>query len=83
MVEGVEFDEEKKTYARPPGAPVSFSGGNSFNEHPYSPNGSEPKMIQWLLRHGYAKTPAVGNVILLIVVVLNILIAYFVFKNFV
>lgn len=83
MSDGVEFEEERKTYTRSPGAPTSFSGGNSYNQQPYSPNGNEPRMIQWLIRHGYAKTPAVGNVILLIVVALNVILAYFVLTNFV
>jgi hypothetical protein len=82
MSEGVEFEEDKRTYTRQPGAPVSFSGGNNFTEKQYSPNGSEPKMVQWLLRHGYAKTPTSANVILLIVVAINIAIAYFVITSF-
>ncbi len=82
MSDGVEFDEEKRTYVRPPGAPTSFSGGNVFNEQPYIPNGDEPRMVQWLINHGYVKNPARGNIVLLTVVGLNIIIIFFVVKNF-
>ncbi len=78
MVQGVEFDEEQSRYVRP----TNTGGPNSFVRPEYSPTGNEPKMVQWLIRHGYAKSPTSANVILLIVVALNILIAYFVIKNF-
>jgi hypothetical protein len=78
MVQGVEFDEEQSRYSRP----QQNQGGGGFTTQQYSPTGNEPKMVQWLLRHGYAKSPTSANVILLVVVALNIIIVYFVITNF-
>ena len=84
MSQGVEFDEEKKVYGRPSVPP----GGSSYYTHQqqnlqtYSPIENEPRMVQWLIRHGYAKTPNVGRIALLIFIGINIAITYFVIKNF-
>jgi len=74
MVQGVEFDEEKSRYARPPSVP----GKPAFSEQDYSNINNEPKMVRWLMRHGYAKSPTIANVILLIVVVLIVAVSYFI-----
>lgn len=84
MVQGVEFDEEKKIYGRPqiPPGGVSYARHQEENLQRYSPVENEPKMIQWLIQHGYVKTPNVGRVVLLVAVVINIIITYFVITNF-
>lgn len=43
---------------------------------------NEPKMVQFLMRHGIAKSPLTGQVILIVIVVLNIIITYVVIKYF-
>ncbi len=84
MVQGVEFDEEKKIYGRPqvPPGGASYYNHQQQNMETYSPIENEPKMVQWLIRHGYAKSPNVGRIVLLIAIGINIVITYFVITNF-
>ncbi|MEI7462909.1 MAG: hypothetical protein WCK03_00765 [Candidatus Taylorbacteria bacterium] len=87
MSTGVEFDEEGSSFARPTVIPggVNYAGQQQQQQDQqkvYLPNGSEPRMIQWLLAHGYIKNPQVGYIVLIVVIGLNVLITYFVVTNF-
>jgi hypothetical protein len=79
MSSGVEFEEDKFNYTpqRPaPGgfsAPPSFGGGGA----PVI-NRNDPKMVQWLMKKGFATTPAAAQGILIIIILINIAITYFI-----
>ncbi len=77
MPSGVEFEEDKMRYGRPPG----FVGQNSPTNQ-YVPTGNEPPMVRWLMRHGLSKSPISAQIILVVVVLINIAITYFIIKNF-
>lgn len=72
MSENVEFDSDKVEYARP-GASAGYSSRNLTGI-----NASEPKMVQWLMRHGFTDSPGGANRILIVVVIINIIITYLV-----
>jgi len=83
MSSGVEFDEEGSSYARPSAPRNTVGRANSdFGAPQYTPTGNEPAMVRWLLRHGYVKTPAAANIVLLVLVGLNVVVTYFVVTNF-
>ena len=84
MSQGVEFDEEPKVYSKPNASSgdSSYSKLQDRNQQTYSPIAGEPKMIQWLIGRGYVKTPFMGRNVLLVVVAINISIAFFIIKNF-
>lgn len=77
MANGVEFDEDKFRYGRPPGFVEKTPGGE------YVQTGNEPAMTRWLMKHGMAKSPFTAQLILVIVVLLNIAITYFIIRNFI
>ena len=79
MAPKVEFDADKNVYA----GTQAPSSGVEVNAPIYSPGVNEPKMISWLIRHGYVKTAGAGNKVLLVVVVINIIIMIFVFYKYV
>lgn len=78
---GVEFDTDSASYGAPrqssgggiPGG--SFGGGNQWNP---GMNRNESKMVQWLIRHGFAKTPGAAQGIMIVVMIINFIITYFV-----
>jgi len=83
---GVEFDEDKFGYsgARMPGQntnPTATREQSYYAQHP-GPTGNEPKMVQFLLRHGLAKSPNSAQVILIVIVIVNVIITYVVIKYF-
>ncbi|MEI6304769.1 MAG: hypothetical protein WCP09_01990 [Candidatus Taylorbacteria bacterium] len=84
MSSGVEFDEEGSSYARPNVSRNNNVGrpNSNFDAPQYTPTGNEPAMVRWLLRHGYVKTPAAANIVLLVLVGLNVVVTYFVVTNF-
>ncbi len=85
MSTGVEFDEEGSSFARPAVIPggANYTGQQQQQQQKeYSPNSNEPRMIQWLMLHGYIKNPKIGYIVLIVVVGLNVLITYFVVTNF-
>ena len=77
MSQGVEFDEEKQ-YAKP----IQHDVGMPSIRPQELPSGSEPKMIQWLMRHGYARNSKLGYAVLIGVIVINAFITYFVVSHF-
>ena len=81
MALGVEFEEDKMNYSpqRPvTGGPV---GGPSFGGNMGAPiNRNDPKMVQWLMRKGFAKSPGAAQGILVTIIILNIAITYFIFS---
>lgn len=77
MSSGVEFEEDKIKY----GAPRA-SGGTQFSGYKPGFGARQPKMTQWLMDHGFAGSPAVANVILIVLVVLNIAVTYAVIRYF-
>jgi hypothetical protein len=79
MSSGVEFEEDSFSYKPKPrlsGGPAGSSPGVPASV------GNEPKMVQWLMRHGIAKSGTSAQVILIIVVIINIIITYVVIKYF-
>ncbi len=79
MASGVEFEEDKFTYT--PKRPVlgGFSTSPSFGSGGGpTVNHNDPKMVQWLMRKGFATSPASAQAILVVVIIINIAITYFV-----
>ena len=68
MTTGVEFEEDKLSYGDKPrvGTPGAAGGGG--------PTGNEPKMVQWLMRHGLAKSANSAQMILIGVFIVNIIL---------
>ena len=77
MASGVEFEEDQFRY----GAPRSMGGTPQIPGY-NKPNfaASEPKMVRWLMNHGFANSPKAAQIILVGVVVINIVITYIVIK---
>ncbi len=85
MSSGVEFDEDRINYGAPQSerrnAPSSFAGSptsggaNSF--------GRQPKMIQWLMDKGIAKSPNMAQMILIGMVIFNLVVTFIVLKFFI
>jgi hypothetical protein len=80
---GVEFDEDNISYGAPrqqqtytaPSSSGSFGGGLQPG---VTINRNDPKMVQWLMKKGLAKSPGAAQGILVVVILLNALITYFV-----
>jgi hypothetical protein len=77
MSSGVEFDEDQLKYAPRPNTPA---GSYSMNQYG-SPN-TDPKMVQWLMKKGIVKSPAMAQAVLIGLVVVNIIITFIVIKFF-
>ena len=75
MSEDVQFDTD-------------IQNNTMFARPSYSPSFGQPVpdvhgMTGWLIRHGWAKTPAAAQAIMLGMVVVNIIITFIVIKHFV
>lgn len=79
MSSGVEFDEDKINY----GAPSANNGMRRFagSSRPVFAE-KQPRMVQWLMNHGIAVSPAAGQAILIGLIVVNLIITYIVVKYF-
>jgi hypothetical protein len=66
MTPGIEFDEDRGNYTS------------------RMQQGSQPssKMASWLIQHGFAKTPAGAQVILICLAVVNLILCFVVIKYF-
>lgn len=77
MSSGVEFEEDKMGYAvkrqQFSNSQPTFVGGVGINN-------SDPKMIQWLMRKGIVKSSGAGQVVLIVILLLNVIITYFIIK---
>lgn len=86
MSSGVEFDEDSFGYGTRqrssggsagtpgtafPGAGRDAGGGSGSNE---------PKMVQWLMARGWAKSPAVAQGMLVAFIIINLIITFIVIK---
>jgi hypothetical protein len=80
MVTGVEFDEDKFSYAptRQNKAPGASGAPDRYNKLQYSSRASG--LSGWLISHGWAKSEKAAQGILLAIVVINIIITYIVVK---
>ncbi len=81
MSTGVEFDEDKISYGAPrqqtySAAPSSGAFGGS--QPGAMINRNDPKMVQWLMKKGFARTPGAAQGILIVVILINLIITYFV-----
>lgn len=74
MSNGVEFDEDKYGLAGQTSAQQRFAGPQSGRVN--------SKMAQWLITKGIVKTETGAQAVLLVVVILNIIITYFVIQYF-
>ncbi len=74
MSSGVEFDEDSLKYtALRKSAGFSVVPGQSDNQ---------PRMVRWLMNKGIVKSPAVGQVLLFVIIAINIIITFIVIKFF-
>lgn len=88
MSEGVEFDEDqfgmkpRPNYGGQPGTSRPGMPGGMQNSGYQVPSSArnEPKMVQFLMRHGLAKSPVAAQVILVVIIAINIIITYVVVK---
>jgi hypothetical protein len=84
MSTGVEFDEDKISYGAPRQQTYSAppaSGG--FGGQPGAMiNHNDPKMVQWLMRKGIVKSPAAAQTLLILVVIINIALTYYIITSF-
>ena len=76
MSNGVEFDEDRNNFSP---RPVMTSGGYV----PGNQTSNQPKMVQWLMKKGIVKSPAIGQVILVAIVIINIIITILVVNYFI
>ena len=74
MSNNVEFDVDKVEYTSRPG----MSSSSLMN----SSGKNEPKMVQWLIRHGIVNSPHTAQAVLIVVVVINLVITYIIVKYF-
>lgn len=76
MSSGVEFDEDKISY----GVKPRYTNMASPASGGYSPmtGGDQPGMVGWLIRKNIAKTPGAAQGILIVLVITNIIITFFV-----
>jgi hypothetical protein len=74
MAEGVEFEEDKG-YSKPRPGMVS-PGSSGF------PASSEnaPKMVQWLIAHGLAKSASGAQAVLIGIVVVNFVVIFIIMR---
>ena len=81
MANGVEFDEDKFSYAPRPSKPGMAPAPASYNNLQYA--SSRPSgMAGWLVSHGWAKSDKAAQGILLAVMLVNLAIMYVAIKYF-
>jgi hypothetical protein len=79
MSSGVEFDEDKFSYSKPP---VQASAGMPQMTYGRPIPDNAPKMAKWLMRHGI-KSTASAQTVLVIVVIINIIVTFIVVNVFI
>lgn len=67
----VEFEVDKMQYGTKPQASSGY-----VNAGATSIQGNEPKMIRWLMKKGIVKSPAAGQTILVVLIIINFVITY-------
>jgi hypothetical protein len=80
MSSGVEFDEDKFSYSKPPTA-AAPSGMSSMKYGTPVPVGTS-KMEAWLMRHGIKSTGG-AQAILIAIIILNLVVTFVVINFFV
>lgn len=78
MSNGVEFDEDKYGLGGQMSAQQRFASPSPGMTH----SGGGSKMAQWLIKKGIVKSDTGAQVVLIIIVVINIVITYFVINYF-
>lgn len=83
MSEGIEFEEDN--FGRPStGAHIGAYGGSpGLSAQGFSIPSNTPKMTAWLMKKGIAKSEKSATGVLLIVVAINIIITFIIFKLFI
>lgn len=84
MSSGVEFEEDKFSYSAPRPAttqPTQFRGADPYSGSTVNQN--DPKMVQWLVRKGFAKSASAAQGVLIAIVIINIVITYIVISYFI
>jgi hypothetical protein len=87
MASGVEFEEPGSGFRGR--ATVSSGGIPDFGGAPPPPGYTDPrmanvpKMAQWLMKKGLARSPHVAQAILIAVIIINIIITFLVVRFFV
>jgi hypothetical protein len=75
MLNNVEFETDKVEYDTRPRTSSGYVAPGTGGI-----NGNEPRMVRWLMRKGIAKSPLMGQVILIGLIVVNLIITYIVIK---
>ena len=83
MPTGVEFEEDKFAIKPNISQPGAFTGYTPPAVAAYYADTKQPKMVNWLINHGWAKSPKGAHIILIAVVVINIAITLAVVKYFI
>ena len=82
MASGVEFEEDSFRYnTTRPGARPGAGGVQPFTG--FNSGQNESGMVRFLMRHGFAKSPASAQYILVGMIITNIIITYVVLKYFI
>lgn len=79
MSTGVEFDEDKFSYGGRPKYQAAPGGYTAYN----TGGGQGSGMAGWLVRKGWAKTPAAAQGMLVVLIIVNIIVTYFVITYFI
>ncbi len=72
MSSEVQFDEDSFSRASKASRPGMGGSGSK----------GEPKIVQWIMNHGLAKTPSMANGILIALILVNSIITYLVIHFF-
>lgn len=70
----VEFEVDKIQY----GTRSNASSNNSFRS-----SNNDSKMVSWLMKKGIVKSPEIGHLFLIVLVIINIIITFVVVKYFI
>lgn len=80
MSSGVEFDEDKISYGKPRVTGSSVPG----MAHMQGFSTAEQRgMAGWLMKKGWAKSPATAQTILIVIVVLNAILTFIIINYFI
>ncbi len=83
MSSGVEFDEDTIGRAQRPTVAQQTPSSQGSAGFGMSVNPNDPKMIQWLMRRGFARSPNAAQGILILVIILNVIITYALISYFI
>jgi hypothetical protein len=80
MSDQVQFDED--SFGMSKGGTGQPNGAPAYDPYAFS-RPKTSKMAAWFIKKGIVKSEKGANAILLVLVIINILIVYYVFKNYI